>query len=461
MFDKNNMRPMFMVGFAILILIAVSFIPENAKLGSYAIKKVDLFSDIKSDSAVSMNLLSGKSQYAGVINFDLLKNILENEGRDKAENPAELNYSPLPQAGLSGNLSQLSHFFQALKQSHSRKVRIAHFGDSDIEGDLITADLRQNLQSEFGGIGAGFLAITSQDIQYRVTTKQTFSDNWKTASVVVGNPEKLTYGFNGSVFVPKGSSWVRYEGSGRYRTAKSFKYAKVFYSDAKSSSIKYSFNNAAEQSASIQSGSGIKELTLKANGEVNSVKITTTMANQAHFYGVSLESDNGVYVDNLPLRGNSGVGLKEISTSVMSDFNKYLDYKLIILEFGLNVVSSGMKDYSGYESEMIKIVNNIKRSYPQSSILIVGVGDKGFKKGNKFVTDPGVLKLIEVQKSIASKTGVAFWNLFEAMGGMNCMESWVKANLAFTDYSHVNLDGAKKIAGLLSKALTDEYRKSK
>ena len=58
-----------------------------------------------------------------------------------------------------------------------------------------------------------------------------------------------------------------------------------------------------------------------------------TMAGQANFYGVSLESDNGVYVDNLPLRGNSGVALKEIPSNVMTDFNKLMDYKLIIFKF--------------------------------------------------------------------------------------------------------------------------------
>ena len=71
-----------------------------------------------------------------------------------------------------------------------------------------------------------------------------------------------------------------------------------------------------------------------------------------------------------------------------------------------------MKDYTWYENDMIKIIGNLKKAFPQTSILIIGVGDKSFKKGTKFITDPGVIKLIQSQKTIAEKAGVAFWNLF-------------------------------------------------
>lgn len=460
---KENSKPSIILGIALLLLIAISYVPEGIKIAGYEVKAIDLFSDIRPDEPLSINFNNDTKLYAGALNADLLNNILSG-----GEAPADATYfemtpSPAAYVGLSGNVGQMSYFFQALKQSRNKKVRIAHFGDSAIEGDNITSDFRQNLQNEFGGQGAGFLTITSQDINFRLTTKHSFSNNWKVGSVIAGNPDKLPMGFSGFVFTPQGASTVTYQCTDRLKSTKNFKYARLFYSDAKNSSIKYSINNQADQSISITPGSGVKELLLKANGEGKSVKITTTMANQANFYGVSLESDNGVYVDNLPLRGNSGVGLKEISNNVFADFNKLLDYKLIILNFGLNVASSEMKDYTWYENDMIKIIGNLKKAFPQTSILIIGVGDKSFKKGTKFITDPGVLKLIQSQKTIADKAGVAFWNLFEAMGGNNSMESWANSNppLAQKDYTHLTLEGAKKTAEMLSKALVDEFRKSK
>ncbi|MCF8266811.1 MAG: hypothetical protein K9I69_01925, partial [Ignavibacteriales bacterium] len=63
----------------------------------------------------------------------------------------------------------------------------------------------------------------------------------------------------------------------------------------------------------------------------------------------------------------------------------------------------------------------------------------------------------------AKNADIAFWNLFEAMGGMNSMESWVKANppLASSDYTHFNDQGARKVADLFSAALIDGYKEAK
>jgi len=44
-----------------------------------------------------------------------------------------------------------------LKSGKKRKIRIAYFGDSMIEGDLLTQTLRKLLQQTFGGSGVGFI----------------------------------------------------------------------------------------------------------------------------------------------------------------------------------------------------------------------------------------------------------------------------------------------------------------
>ena len=201
---KEISKPSIILGISLLILIAASYIPEGAQLAGYKIKQIDLFSDIKKDEPVSYNF-EHNSLFAGALNHNLLNVLLNGE-----ESPADATYfemSPSQGAsvGLSGNVSQMSYFFQALKQAKSKKVRIAHFGDSAIEGDNITSDFRQSMQNEFGGTGAGFLAITSQDINFRLTTKQMFSNDWKVGSVIAGNPDKLPMGLSGVCFFTKRS----------------------------------------------------------------------------------------------------------------------------------------------------------------------------------------------------------------------------------------------------------------
>ncbi|MFO7445101.1 MAG: hypothetical protein R6W90_01985 [Ignavibacteriaceae bacterium] len=425
--------------------------------------------DVKPDSLLTSNslkehpdkfLAEGKVFTLQSNEASLLSGLLFGKNTDEVNTESLYEARPADEK-LSGNVSHMRKFFEALKNSASSQVRVAHYGDSEIEGDLITADLRQNLQEQFGGKGAGFLSITSQDIAFRTSTKHSFSNNWNTISVFSGNPNKIPIGLDGSVSTPKGSSWALYETTGRFKNLRSFSQARVFYTNAKASaSVKYSFDGKKETSAPLKSGSAVNELLLNVQGDAKSFKLTAADGS-SNFFGVSLESGNGVYIDNFPLRGNTGVSIRDFSPQILKDFNKLLNYKLIILSFGLNIASTNITDFTWYEKEMIKVINLLKSSFPEASILVVSVGDKGIKRGSGFATDPNIPKLVMAQRNIAAKSGVAFWNLYQAMGGENSIAKWVNAKppLAFKDYTHVNLQGAEKIAEMLTQALLDEYKK--
>ena len=68
------------------------------------------------------------------------------------------------------------------------------------------------------------------------------------------------------------------------------------------------------------------------------------------------------------------------------------------------------------------------------------------------------------QRMIAQETGIAFWDMFEAMGGENSMVRFVTAKpaLAAKDYTHLNFKGGKKLAGSFVKSLLfshEQYQK--
>jgi lysophospholipase L1-like esterase len=48
------------------------------------------------------------------------------------------------------------------------------------------------------------------------------------------------------------------------------------------------------------------------------------------------------------------------------------------------------------------------------------------------------------------------------MGGENAMHKWVTANppLAYKDYTHLNTDGAKTVADMLSEVILNTYRQN-
>lgn len=474
--EKSHLNKVVLLVFmTILLLLPLSFLPDGGSLFGLNFKKVDIISDLKvEDKEEEENEYDYNYEYnfedesyllterenvlmAGFSFFGLFSNN-DFRTRDVLNYSAKAETKDIP---IQGNVDQMKHFFQALKNAKRDQVRIGHFGDSIIGGDLITMDLRQNLQKVFGGSSVGFMRLTSEDIKFRMTTKHTFSDNWKTVEYS-RNIKKLPVGIAGEVYIPKSAAWVEYEITPHYPDLNGYRTVKIFYSDAKASSIKYSFDGGAAESVALEEGSDLKEVVVNAPAVAKKVRIEFPMAEQAYFYGVSLENGGGIYVDNLSFQGQTGEQLQKIDPSMLSQFNKYLGYDLVIFQFGLNVIDKIGKDPKGYETEMVKVINEFKKAMPGTSFLLVGVNDKGFKQGSRITTDPNVLTLLAVQQAITKKTDIAFWNLFEAMGGKESMENWVKANppLASIDYTHFNDQGAHLVSQMLSDALIKCYREN-
>ena len=99
--------------------------------------------------------------------------------------------------------SALSHFFESLNtlKTKKHKTRIAYFGDSMIEGDLISQDLRECMQDLFGGNGVGYLPVTSIVSGFRTSVMHSF-DGWTTHNLLENIPSNHALGIAGYCFVP-------------------------------------------------------------------------------------------------------------------------------------------------------------------------------------------------------------------------------------------------------------------
>ena len=61
-----------------------------------------------------------------------------------------------------GDLTYFNSFFAALDDAGQRRMRIVHYGDSQIEEDRISRVLRDSLQTRFGGGGPGLLPVLDE-----------------------------------------------------------------------------------------------------------------------------------------------------------------------------------------------------------------------------------------------------------------------------------------------------------
>jgi lysophospholipase L1-like esterase len=168
-------------------------------------------------------------------------------------------------------------------------------------------------------------------------------------------------------------------------------------------------------------------------------------------------------VDNFSMRGNSGMTLSKVPDSTLAQFAAIRPYDLIVLQFGLNVANTKQSDYSGYAKEMEAVVKKLAKAFPQASILVVGVGDRGEKKAGGIVTMGGIKALGRAQQQLAFRTGCAFWNLYQGMGGPGSIVKMAegKPALANKDYTHINSKGGEFVAKRLFDALIHGYEERK
>lgn len=459
---RQSSQPFIIILLTVVMLFLLTVFRSGFSIGSFTFKRVNILSDVirkpKQPTLVvpipkvkiSLTKKELKLVKTGKLNQDSLMQVLQKD----------LRISDF----RTDSLEILGRFFSTLKQSENEKkrIRVAWFGDSMIEGDLITSTVRIIMQKEFGGSGVGFVSLLSPTAGYRKTIDQSSSSDWKTYSVL--KPQRgLFPGISGQVYVPNSDkdstidSWVSFKAPSD-QAKNTLQEIKLYYGRSFNGSIHYSCDD--EQFIDSLNGIGlVNEQILSLKPGSHQLKVEFK-GDSSTVFGISEESKYGILIDNLSLRGNSGTPMQFIPEKVLNGFNKYLKYDLIVLQYGTNVVAGADTNMVWYERGMIKVINRLKRNFPQADILLISVGDKSCKEDMQFATPPNVPMLVETQRRIARHTGIAFWNLYQAMGGANSMIKWVESAkpMANKDYTHLNSRGAAKIGKIISNNLLNEYQ---
>ena len=308
------------------------------------------------------------------------------------------------------------------KKSLGRPVRIAYFGDSFIEGDILTADLRQLLQKRFGGCGVGFVDTDSPFTKLRASVKHT-AGGWVEHNVLKKEGlDMASLGVSQRYAQGGAGAFVEYGGVKDYACLDSFEVATLFLKDG-GAPVAVKINNGPNRSFPTVSHGGLSTVTAKADG-IRQVRFT--LRGRATSYGVALEGRGGVSVDNFSLRGSSGTTLAGVAEKHLKALNEAHPYDLIVLQFGLNVANKKQKDYKGYIKQMVPVLRHFKTCFPKAAILIVSIGDREDKTNGQLTTMPGVKELLAQQQTMAAEAGLPFWNLYEAMGERAASAVWLK-----------------------------------
>ncbi len=468
-------------GIGLLIFMGIIFKLDGTTIGPYKLlfpteediaagtsRKVDMDRLLQDYHEIDMRGTKPKDKSNTDDSSD--RSISDTAENNQQKTAPEETYTP-PLRDLQWNNSMpfpLKRFFTHLSNNKRAGItRILHYGDSQIEGDRITARLREEMQQQFGGFGPGLQSFTPLVKSWSIRSNA--SEHWKRYPGFGRKDSIIPHNEYGPLITLS-----------RYHTKDT---AELAYIDIAPSKSGYSRNKRYDH-LKIYFGHVTDSVRISAatNDSVYaSIRIDSTTPSPIHFdlptptgltrltfdgpsadwYGYSVQGKRGLVVDNIPLRGASGTFFSNIPSTHFTGHFTDGEVRLIILQFGGNVVPYiySKARAVNYGKRMEREIAIFQSRFPKADFIFIGPSDMGTKVRTQMQTFPHLIDVRDALKEAAFNRGIAYWDIFEAMGGENAMQSWVENDppLAASDYVHFTPKGAGVVAQWLTDAILDAY----
>jgi lysophospholipase L1-like esterase len=489
------MKPIQILVFLIWVLMALSgfqlLIPQNFTVLGITIKRFD-FENLLSNKSDLQITNNQKIKLQNLqIETDRLLNISPVEQGNSIGQPnptldtnsgrrlPEISFNIDSASGIqypAGDSTILYSFFKDLDSLKSNKklIRILHFGDSQIEGDRISGYIRQRLQQQFGGCGPGLLPFYEEHAsRFPIEIKskypaERYLNYGKVVPIghrnysVLHSTFRLKADTGAEMGTVKNSFYFGLNKAGFNRSTY-FEKATILFRNP-NSKVSFNFYPSGKEKTFkvVLQNDSFKMLDVNLLAKKHSFSFSLESGLKNDFFGVCLDCNFGVAVDNIPLRGSSGLDLLKIRPQFLQEQIRRLNVELIILQFGINVVPYEVNSFSWYESSIVKVIQLIKKSKPGIQVLVVGVSDMAKKFEGRWESYPSINLIRSAQKNAATRTNSAYWDLYQVMGGENSIQAWANTTpaLAGKDYIHLTPKGAQVVGEFLFQALIKAKAKS-
>ena len=321
----------------------------------------------------------------------------------------------------------LTAFYASLAESNERVVRVLHYGDSQIEEDRMSQQIREALQNKYGGSGAGLMPL-AQTIPSRTVRQQLYMNDRFTMPAQ-GPRRYMVYG-------PKRDQ--RADGL----------YGVMSQVAVMNDSL---VKGSEEVMAVCTPQDGRKRYTrwqIFADETISDsiVGDTVWLRGKGKVYGLSQESETGVIVDNIPMRGCLGLVFNKIDSAQLVTFYREQNVRLIIMQFGGNAIPSNRNPgtIQGIVKGLRQQVQLIRSLAPEASILFIGPSDMLTQTEGEWTTYPMVPYMDRLLRKMALEENIAYFSLYRWMGGAGSMLHWQEIGLAGSDGVHFTRAGARK-----------------
>ncbi len=373
---------------------------------------------------------------------------------------------------IENDSTSLAFFYEKLyllEQKKITRVNIVHVGDSHIQADLLSGVMRQKLQLKFGNAGRGLVfpyrsAKSNEPTSYKTITNVPW--DYK-RNVFYDKP--LPIGISGFTIETNDSlAEINLMVKDQPNLGYSFTKFTLFHEKGLNNfDITICDDQNCERgifkSTDKSTNPFVSEL--KFDKPVRQIYIRNKCADTLNqkatrIYGMLLENDSAGILYNM-----IGVNGAEYRHYVMSKYFtqqlSYLSSDLIIISLGTNEGFSVGFDKDFFYRSIDSLVVSVKSTNPNASILISTPADS-YRKTRKGKVKNLDMKLArETVVTYCLHHDIAYWDLYEIMGGYGSMGKWYAMKLSAKDRVHFSGKGYQIQGDLFYNALMDGYEKYK
>ena len=352
----------------------------------------------------------------------------------------------------------LANFFRALRSIKSGQrrepVRVMHFGDSHTAADILTGEIRRRFQTEFGDGGPGFIVPRNPMTTRRRGVVSGATAGWIIEGIGGRVPADRILGPAGislSTTAMNERAWLE-------TSANHFEIYYVRQPGGGRIDISIDGNSVLDRPLSLNSRTPQLDHYVYdvATDEPHHLEIRTVGAGKVRIAGIVAEQfDSGVSYDQLGINGARAARILSWNSQALAAALAERQPDLIILAYGTNESADADWTAVSYQRTLAAILSQLKLATPRASILVYGPPDRA----DSPLPAARLPALVNAERRAALAAGAAFWSSYDAMGGEDSMDAWVRRGLGQSDHVHLTSAGYVRIADQFYQALMRAYAK--
>lgn len=361
----------------------------------------------------------------------------------------DLNHIVLPKD--TSGWKSLAVLVNKVKESGKGNLNFLHLGDSHIQADYFTGQVRKdlfqylNLDVQSRGITFPYrLAVTNGPDELFSSSEGCLQ--YRSIRKLPKNYFALT-GYNILSCDTLNSLLLRDTSNLQ------FNMAYVFHSQSKAGQLRMN-GNIANQSLVL--GDSMQVSVFMTDDLVSDVNLEIRQSKPADnlkVYGFYLlNSSNQITYNNAGINGATfGTFLQIQGSKEMIGFVKP---DCVIFSYGTNDAINRSMDTSQLRSHIVQCIQQVRMILPNVPILFTTPGDHLINRKSE---NPRIALAGLLIKKVALENNCAYWDFYQVMGGRGSVREWYKSQLVFKDWIHLSKKGYRFQGDLFFDAMLNMF----